>query len=85
MCEVHLKPVDLHPLLTSVLIIFNKKSWCCSLSAQRVEELEEALKKKDEDMKQMEERYKKYLEKAKSVSILLLLKTELITKLSFAR
>uniref|UniRef100_A0A8D0D0Q6 Protein Hook homolog 3 n=1 Tax=Sander lucioperca TaxID=283035 RepID=A0A8D0D0Q6_SANLU len=29
--------------------------------------LEEALKKKDEDMKQMEERYKKYLEKAKSV------------------
>uniref|UniRef100_A0A672JK33 Calponin-homology (CH) domain-containing protein n=1 Tax=Salarias fasciatus TaxID=181472 RepID=A0A672JK33_SALFA len=37
------------------------------LSAQRAEELEEALKKKDEDMKQMEERYKKYLEKAKSV------------------
>ncbi len=45
-----------------------KKLVCCSLSAQRVEELEEALKKKDEDMKQMEERYKKYLEKAKSVS-----------------
>uniref|UniRef100_A0A665X951 Protein Hook homolog 3 n=1 Tax=Echeneis naucrates TaxID=173247 RepID=A0A665X951_ECHNA len=40
---------------------------CSSLSAQQVEELEEALKKKDEDMKQMEERYKKYLEKAKSV------------------
>ncbi|KAL0963224.1 hypothetical protein UPYG_G00351360 [Umbra pygmaea] len=36
-------------------------------SCQRVDELEEALKKKDEDMKQMEERYKKYLEKAKSV------------------
>uniref|UniRef100_A0A8C5N8G9 Protein Hook homolog 3 n=1 Tax=Gouania willdenowi TaxID=441366 RepID=A0A8C5N8G9_GOUWI len=36
-------------------------------SAQRVEELEDALKKKDDDMKQMEERYKKYLEKAKSV------------------
>lgn len=34
-----------------------------------MEELEEALKKKDEDMKQMEERYKKYLEKAKSVSV----------------
>uniref|UniRef100_A0AAZ3RUF0 Protein Hook homolog 3 n=1 Tax=Oncorhynchus tshawytscha TaxID=74940 RepID=A0AAZ3RUF0_ONCTS len=33
----------------------------------RLEELEEALKKKDEDMKQMEDRYKKYLEKAKSV------------------
>ncbi|KAM6985886.1 protein Hook homolog 3 [Aplochiton taeniatus] len=38
-----------------------------SASAQRVDDLEEALKKKDEDMKQMEERYKKYLEKAKSV------------------
>uniref|UniRef100_A0AAR2KRY7 Protein Hook homolog 3 n=1 Tax=Pygocentrus nattereri TaxID=42514 RepID=A0AAR2KRY7_PYGNA len=36
-------------------------------SSQKIEELEEALKKKDEDMKQMEERYKKYLEKAKSV------------------
>uniref|UniRef100_A0A8C5GZP5 Protein Hook homolog 3 n=1 Tax=Gouania willdenowi TaxID=441366 RepID=A0A8C5GZP5_GOUWI len=36
-------------------------------ATQRVEELEDALKKKDDDMKQMEERYKKYLEKAKSV------------------
>lgn len=44
------------------------------LLVQRVEELEEALKKKDEDMKQMEERYKKYLEKAKSVSTCLLAK-----------
>lgn len=33
-----------------------------------MDELEDALKKKDEDMKLMEERYKKYLEKAKSVS-----------------
>lgn len=33
-----------------------------------MDELEDALRKKDEDMKQMEERYKKYLEKAKSVS-----------------
>lgn len=39
-----------------------------AVPAQRVDELEDALKKKDEDMKQMEERYKKYLEKAKSVS-----------------
>ncbi|KAK1787262.1 hypothetical protein P4O66_002772 [Electrophorus voltai] len=38
--------------------------FCASI---RVEDLEEALKKKDEEMKQMEERYKKYLEKAKSV------------------
>ena len=48
------------------------KHVCCSLSGQRVDDLEEALKKKDEDMKQMEERYKKYLEKAKSVSIFVL-------------
>ncbi|KAK4806783.1 hypothetical protein QYF61_005579 [Mycteria americana] len=33
----------------------------------KIEELQEALRKKDEEMKQMEERYKKYLEKAKSV------------------
>ncbi|XP_034145905.1 protein Hook homolog 3 isoform X1 [Esox lucius] len=51
-----------------------KKSACIedlepkyTISCQRVEELEDALKKKDEDMKLMEERYKKYLEKAKSV------------------
>ncbi|XP_048353326.1 protein Hook homolog 1 isoform X2 [Sphaerodactylus townsendi] len=36
-------------------------------NAQKVEELEAALHKKDEDMKSMEERYKMYLEKARSV------------------
>ncbi|XP_039206935.1 protein Hook homolog 3 isoform X1 [Crotalus tigris] len=36
-------------------------------SSLKIEELQEALCKKEEDMKQMEERYKKYLEKAKSV------------------
>lgn len=36
-------------------------------SSLRIEELQEALRKKEEEMKQMEERYKKYLEKAKSV------------------
>ncbi|XP_042305704.1 protein Hook homolog 3 isoform X1 [Sceloporus undulatus] len=36
-------------------------------SSLRIEELQEALHKKEEEMKQMEERYKKYLEKAKSV------------------
>uniref|UniRef100_A0A7N8X1F1 Protein Hook homolog 3 n=1 Tax=Mastacembelus armatus TaxID=205130 RepID=A0A7N8X1F1_9TELE len=50
----------------SKAMFFEIRIWC-PLLAQRVEELEEALKKKDEDMKQMEERYKKYLEKAKSV------------------
>lgn len=39
---------------------FNNSSW-------KIEELQEALRKKEEEMKQMEERYKKYLEKAKSV------------------
>ncbi|XP_063795328.1 protein Hook homolog 1 isoform X2 [Pseudophryne corroboree] len=36
-------------------------------SAQRIEELEAALHKKDEDMKAMEDRYKIYLEKARNV------------------
>ncbi|KAM4709171.1 protein Hook homolog 3 isoform 2-T2 [Discoglossus pictus] len=36
-------------------------------SSLKIEELQDALRKKEEDMKQMEERYKKYLEKAKSV------------------
>lgn len=53
--------------------VTKEKLFCCSLLVQRVEELEEALKKKDEDMKQMEDRYKKYLEKAKSVSVPFLL------------
>uniref|UniRef100_A0A6Q2XNV5 Protein Hook homolog 3 n=1 Tax=Esox lucius TaxID=8010 RepID=A0A6Q2XNV5_ESOLU len=48
-----------HPAPTLVLMRNRVK--------ERVEELEDALKKKDEDMKLMEERYKKYLEKAKSV------------------
>lgn len=40
-----------------------------SFVALKIEELQEALRKKEEEMKQMEERYKKYLEKAKSVSM----------------
>ncbi|XP_075595065.1 protein Hook homolog 3-like isoform X5 [Balearica regulorum gibbericeps] len=39
----------------------------CNNSSLKIEELQEAVRKKDEEMKQMEERYKKYLEKAKSV------------------
>lgn len=41
----------------------------CRCKALKIEELQEALRKKEEEMKQMEERYKKYLEKAKSVSM----------------
>lgn len=37
-------------------------------SALRVDELMAALKKKDDDMRAMEERYKMYLEKARNVS-----------------
>lgn len=38
-----------------------------SLSGVKMDELTAALKKKDEDMKAMEERYKMYLEKARDV------------------
>ena len=38
-------------------------------SAEKVNELQELLNKKDQEMKVMEDRYKKYLEKAKSVSL----------------
>ncbi|XP_029293443.1 protein Hook homolog 2 isoform X2 [Cottoperca gobio] len=38
----------------------------CSM-AKKIDELQESLKKKDEDMKQMEERYKRYVEKARTV------------------
>lgn len=47
---------------------------CCSLSlffslivAKKIDELQEILRKKDEDMKQMEQRYKCYVEKARTV------------------
>uniref|UniRef100_A0A667ZSW9 Hook microtubule tethering protein 2 n=1 Tax=Myripristis murdjan TaxID=586833 RepID=A0A667ZSW9_9TELE len=36
--------------------------------AKKIDELQEILRKKDEDMKQMEERYKRYVEKARTVS-----------------
>jgi len=40
----------------------------CFVLAEKVNELQEQLNKKDQEMKIMEDRYKKYLEKAKSVS-----------------
>lgn len=36
--------------------------------AKKIDELQEILRKKDEDMKQMEQRYKRYMEKARTVS-----------------
>lgn len=45
----------------------------CFLSvAKKIDELQEILKKKDEDMRMMEERYKKYVEKARTVRASLL-------------
>lgn len=38
-----------------------------SITAKKIDELQEILKKKDEDMKAMEERYKRYVEKARTV------------------
>ncbi|XP_070778875.1 protein Hook homolog 2 isoform X1 [Enoplosus armatus] len=38
-----------------------------SSMAKKIDELQESLRKKDEDMKQMEERYKRYVEKARTV------------------
>lgn len=35
--------------------------------AKKIDELQEILRKKDEDMKQMEQRYKRYVEKARTV------------------
>uniref|UniRef100_A0A7N8WRI8 Hook microtubule tethering protein 2 n=1 Tax=Mastacembelus armatus TaxID=205130 RepID=A0A7N8WRI8_9TELE len=35
--------------------------------AKKIDELQEILRKKDEDMKQMEDRYKRYMEKARTV------------------
>lgn len=40
-----------------------------SLSGVKMDELMAALKKKDEDMRAMEDRYKMYLEKARDVVI----------------
>ena len=36
-------------------------------TAKKIDELEQSLKKKDEDMKAMEERYKRYMDKACAV------------------
>ncbi len=40
----------------------------CVSVAKKVDELQEILRKKDEDMRRMEERYKRYVEKARTVS-----------------
>ena len=50
------------------------KHVCCIFvftSAEKVNELQELLSKKDQEMKAMETKYKKYLEKAKSVSFMM--------------
>ncbi|XP_026874621.2 protein Hook homolog 3 isoform X4 [Electrophorus electricus] len=67
-CEEHLEKLrDATNELLKKNTIIEELEPKYNASTIRVEDLEEALKKKDEEMKQMEERYKKYLEKAKSV------------------
>lgn len=39
-----------------------------STAAKKIDELQQSLKKKDEDMRAMEERYKRYMDKACTVS-----------------
>lgn len=64
-------------ILTQSIDVNDKKGECaergamlCNVSAEKVNELQELLNKKDQEMKVMEDRYKKYLEKAKSVSFI---------------
>lgn len=58
--------------MTNTIFVWSILNWSCfisfSITAQKINELEAALQKKDEDMKAMEERYKMYLEKARNVS-----------------
>ena len=55
--------------LTPFTALDAKRLSFCFALAEKVTELQELLNKKDQEMKHMEDRYKKYLEKAKSVSI----------------
>lgn len=52
-----------HELLSNEVL-----SVCLSV-AKKIDELQEILKKKDEDMRRMEERYKRYVDKARTVSL----------------
>uniref|UniRef100_A0A8D3CIL4 Calponin-homology (CH) domain-containing protein n=1 Tax=Scophthalmus maximus TaxID=52904 RepID=A0A8D3CIL4_SCOMX len=55
-------PATVHSFFSS------KHFFVISLSvAKKIDELQEILRKKDEDMKQMEDRYKRYVEKARTV------------------
>ena len=64
-------PETYNPVSLYLCTIFQCSFFICvpyfSL-AEKVNELQELLNKKDQEMKGMEDRYKKYLEKAKSVS-----------------
>ncbi|TRY95710.1 hypothetical protein DNTS_022113 [Danionella cerebrum] len=51
------------------------------IMAKKVDELQEILKKKDEDMRRMEERYKRYVEKARTVGAVRSVSTPVIKTL----
>lgn len=55
-------------LQSLIQLSLNVTSNLHGLLASKLEELNAALKKKDDDMRAMEERYKMYLEKARNVS-----------------
>lgn len=42
----------------------------CSSAARRIEELQDSLQKKDADLRAMEERYRRYVDKARTVRML---------------
>ena len=55
------------PRVQCLLLFLIKNSFYYFLKADEILNLKEQLMKKDDDMRQMEERYKKYLDKAKQV------------------
>lgn len=50
-------------------LLSNEVLSVCLSVAKKIDELQEILKKKDEDMRRMEERYKRYVDKARTVSL----------------
>uniref|UniRef100_A0A8C7XJV0 Hook microtubule tethering protein 2 n=1 Tax=Oryzias sinensis TaxID=183150 RepID=A0A8C7XJV0_9TELE len=55
------------PLSATLWVSVYNRGFLYVSVAKKIDELQEILRKKDEDMKQMEERYKRYMEKARTV------------------
>ncbi|XP_063284103.1 protein Hook homolog 1 [Pelobates fuscus] len=66
--EAHMEKLkEVHDALETKKELLDDLQPDANQTTQRIEELEAALRKKDDDMKAMEERYKIYLEKARNV------------------